>query len=136
VTVERELWDDAPTDVRPASMRRITLRLACEEMIGGGRRRVEHEGFDPGVPGLGVCTRPDCVEEWQVIHLRSGRLVADHLPSADAAADLARRLGCVADWTHPRGRIRQDRDRLRQVLDLLAAAAAMPVPDGQRREEA
>jgi hypothetical protein len=133
VTVERELWDDAPTDVRPASMRRITLRLACEEMIGGGRRRVDHEGFDPGVPGLGVCTRLDSDEEWQVIHLRSGRVVADHLPTYDAAADLARRLGSVADWTQPRGRIRQGRERLRRVLALLAAA--MPVPDGQRREE-
>jgi hypothetical protein len=124
--VEREPQRAAATDVRLASMRPITLRLVCEEMIGGGQRRIEHEGFDPGVPGLGICTRLDCDEEWQVIHLRSGRLVADHLPTADAAADLARRLGSVADWTQPRGRIRRGRERLRRVLDLLAFAATLP----------
>jgi hypothetical protein len=133
VTVERELRDGAATHVRPAPMRPITLRLACEDMIGGGTRRIEHEGFDPGVPGLGVCTRLDCDEEWQVIHLRSGRVVADHLPTSAAAVGLARRLGSVADWTQPRGRIRRGRERVRRVLDLVSRAA---LPDGHQQQEA
>jgi hypothetical protein len=131
VTVER-----GPREIAATSMRPITLRLACEDLIGGGRRRIVHPGYDPGVPGLGICTRLVCDEEWQVIHLRSGRVVADHLPSSDAAAGLARRLGSVADWTQPRGRIRQGRERLRRVLDLLVAAAALPEPNDRRREEA
>jgi hypothetical protein len=114
-----------PQEIAATSMRPITLRLACEDLIGGGTRRIEHEGFDPSVPGLGVCTRPDCDEEWQVIHLRSGRVVADHLPTAEAAAGLARRLGSVADWTRSRGRIRSGRERLWRAFDLVLRASAL-----------